>query len=64
MSSAKRNGSAWSTAVASGVRFRNLKALGPENACPMVMIIYYGKPHQCSTVEAVLVVESKYFRSF
>jgi hypothetical protein len=28
----------------------------------MVMIIYQDRPHQCSTVEAVFVAESEYFK--
>lgn len=38
-STAKRKGVSRRTAVASGVRFRKLKALGPDNAWPIAMVV-------------------------
>lgn len=49
----KRNGVARSTSVAAGVRFRKLKALGPDNAWPIAMV-YHKQPVRAIALGLVL----------
>ena len=51
MTVTSRKGAAWRTAVAFGVKPKNLKAFGPENAWPMIIVISKTKDYWMLVVD-------------